>query len=234
MQRHARSENRRKMLAGARMDLAQEILLFEPAVPALEDAHDRAVLQAEAANIDGVGEGMLGEARATLVVHRSAGVGAHRSELDHRLAEAGHRRRLHHLLEPAVDGGIHRAGERAFLVELGQQRARPWREEARRNDRARLLGLGESGVADGEGRHLDRMVRAAAARPLERPRDLNELRFLDDAGADAGGLGLGAPLRPLLADIARAPDDREADGRKSGKGRENLTPHDAAVFAAKM
>ncbi len=70
MQRHARSENRRKMLAGARMDLAQEILLFEPAVPALEDAHDRAVLQAEAANIDGVGEGMLGEARPALVVHR--------------------------------------------------------------------------------------------------------------------------------------------------------------------
>ncbi|CAD5295535.1 hypothetical protein BOS5A_230291 [Bosea sp. EC-HK365B] len=138
----AGAEHGREMLAGTNEDLAQEGLFLGRAAPAILHGDDAVVVQPEGKDVDGIAEGMLGgAARAGAVVHGAAGIGAG-ADLDHLRAEHIHRCRLHHLGEPFVGGGNHRAGQ------------------------GRIAGQRDAAI--GEGRDLERLLHAAGAGAIDR------------------------------------------------------------------
>ena len=167
------------------LHLEQESALLRRALPAVLDADPAAVRRAEAADVEGVAECMLGNLGVGVAVHATAGIGRHLADGDDGLAEPRQRRRLHHVLHPHVHLVDHRAGELAGRL----QHHIPLRQRA----------------------HAERVVHAAGAGALDGGKRLHEDGRDHSLGRKALLLGLGAPRIALLQAEATA---REGAGQK--------------------
>src|SRR3954464_10349363 len=99
-------------MAGAPMNVDQEgwrrLLSLRPVV---HDCYAASIGEDKPAHIERVAKGVLRELRAHLAVHATAGIRTHRADLCHWRAEARLCGRLHHVSEPLIEFGDHRAVE---------------------------------------------------------------------------------------------------------------------------
>src|SRR5215208_4810791 len=94
-----------ELFAGSALHVAQKALLFGCTPPAILHRNLASVREREGGDIKRIAEGMLGNARAWIAVHAAARIGGDLSNLDHRLAEPLHGRRLHGPGDPLVKRG---------------------------------------------------------------------------------------------------------------------------------
>jgi hypothetical protein len=92
-------------------------LARRPRRPIAENQNLAPVRETKTANVESVAESVFGDVPARLIVHGPAAVGAHRLDLDDRLAEPCLRGGLHDLGEPRVERRDHRAIERINRIE---------------------------------------------------------------------------------------------------------------------
>ena len=168
----ARAEHGREVPAGPRMDLMQERRLLRAGVSPVAHEFDLApVGQRESGDVDGVAEGVFGEALAGHVVDRAAAVGPEHVERRDLLAEPGLCVRLDDVPEPPLQRRDHRAVDGQRLVDA---------------DRAVREGRDPQGP-----RH------AADARTIDLGGGHDGVGKGDELAGEAGVLRLGPPNRPL-------------------------------------
>ena len=114
---HAGAEHGLEALAGGREHFAQETPRVDIAEPVALHRDRAPVGEREGGDVDGVAEGVFGEALAGLVVARAAGIGRDLLERHDRRAEPGDRRGLHGFRQPALDRRRHRAAERRYRAD---------------------------------------------------------------------------------------------------------------------
>ena len=115
-------QHRRECLAGVKLHVVQEALLFRRAVPAVLDRDLAAVGEREAGDVERVAEGVLRHARAA--DHVAARVAADLVDRGDRRAEPMQRRRLHAFAHPAVERRDDRTGERRRRLQGGRLQRR--------------------------------------------------------------------------------------------------------------
>jgi len=110
----ARAEHRREILAGSIMDAAQKSPLPLRAEPAARHADGPSVRQPEAADVDGIGIGVLRDERPFDTIHRPARIRGKNGDFGELLAEMKADRWLDHLLHPTIDLRDHRTAQRGW------------------------------------------------------------------------------------------------------------------------
>ncbi len=180
----AGAEHGGEVVAGAHEDLAQEAGFGRLAAPVLTDNDGMAAVQHEGEDVEGVAECVLRHAARPAAADAAAGIGAG-LHLDHGGAEPALGGRLHDIVDPAVDGRDHLAGE----------------------------GLGPiiGDLAAGLGGDAQRIVHAAGARAVDGIGALDVAAHLHGAGGHAAALEVGAPLLAALIGVAAAGGDRQHD-----------------------
>ena len=178
--------------------------LIVAARPVAHDGNVAAIGEAETGDVDGVAEGVLGDLGARNAVHAAAAIGAHAHDFDDALAEARLRRRLHHVAQPFVERGDHRAVERIGVVEADS-------------------AVGQRGDAQGPGQ-------AADAGPVDFARGLDIGRERKGPLGETDVLRLGAPSRPLRRLIIGAAGQRCDERRQRGKWQD-ATRHPVKMSA---
>ncbi len=98
-------------LARRQLDVVEEAALLGQAVPAVLHSHAAAIGKREGGDIERIAEGVLGDRRAALAVHRAARIGGNLPDLRDRLMEPFQRRRLHAVADPAIKHRDHRTRE---------------------------------------------------------------------------------------------------------------------------
>src|SRR5215831_6491562 len=124
-------QNGREMIAGGKMDVAQEPLLFRGPVPPVLYGNPTSVRERESGDIERIAECVFGNARTPGADHATTGIGGDLLDLRDRLAEPSHRRRLYTIANPAIERRDDRTRQR-----------RGWRKCCRHDRRDRLPACG--------------------------------------------------------------------------------------------
>lgn len=168
----SRREDSGEARAGAGLDAyekgARGIVAARPI--ALNGDH-ASVGEMEAANINGIAEGMFGNLRAILIVHAATGISPHAVDPGDRNAEGRLGERLHDLAEPCIECGDHGAIDR--------------------------IGRVESHRAILQGADFERIIETAGAGAVDGADALNIGALTHEILGKTGALGLTAPRRPL-------------------------------------
>ena len=120
-------EHGRKVIAGRKMDVAQEALLFRRPMPSVLYGNPTAVRQGESGDVERVAECVFGNTGTSGANHAATRIGGDLLDLRHGFTEPAHCCRLHAIADPSIEGRDDRTRQRRGWRKRCRYDCRDWR-----------------------------------------------------------------------------------------------------------